>query len=583
MPINREKYISKFIDEGLENVNLVEKLVFDHREESGAEDNFATILRSLHTLKGTSRMLEFKRTEELSHALESVFVSLKEQRVGFGENAIKIIIESLDLLKTAFGMIRETKNDDVDIQKHLEKLAVLASSNEPSPVQDDTGQTEKQTESKTRKDKVKTETVRLSLEKINGIIKDISSLQSMEIAAKSISQSSAALNKMIKEYFKLLKEEKNIDPANLAAFRKLERTSERLNTSLKNYAIDTGNHIRGAYNTVMSLRTLPLSTVFDAYPRHVYQLSQELGKKVRLTINGKDNEIDKTIIESLSEVFMHMVRNSIDHGIEKPEDRLASGKDDTGNLTITCSQESGNIKIVIADDGKGIDIEKIKQKIIRDGLVKEDAASTLTKEELTNFIFKSGFSTSGKISSISGRGVGMDVVRESIEALKGSIVVDSETGAGTSFTIIVPLSIAALSGFPIVSAGMKFIIPSNFVETILLVNREDIAVEDGRTEINYNDRMVKLFYLNRILTIKDKEEHSNDCVFIIIVRSYEEIAAIAVDNITSMKSVILKTMPSFMENIGVFSGIILNEDYEMTAVLHIPTVIKMAKQLVSPA
>jgi len=174
----------------------------------------------------------------------------------------------------------------------------------------------------------------------------------------------------------------------------------------------------------------------------------------------------------------------------------------------------------------------------------------------------------------------MDVVRESLEALKGSIIVDSIPGEGTTFTVMAPLSIAAIMGFPISCSGMKFIIPANFVDTILLISRDDIITIIDRPEIKYNDRIIKLYYLNQILRIKiDSSQAGVDAIFVVIIRVFDEIVALAVDNISSMRSVILKTMPAFMEAMPVFSGIVLNEDYEMVGVLHIPTVIKMAKRI----
>jgi chemotaxis protein histidine kinase CheA/ActR/RegA family two-component response regulator len=599
MAIDKEKYIGKFIDEGLENTALVETLIFDIKDGVSVENDLATLLRALHTLKGSSRMLEFKRIEELSHSIESVFAAFREQRIGLSENAVKLILSSLDLLKSGFALIQQTKDDCIDIHEHIKNLSLLAANEEFSLPKTDDAQTAEINASlpektppreqaeievmaetiqkETRKD-TKQESIRISLDKINGIIKSTASLQSLEISAKSISQDSAALNKLIKEYSKTLKEQKIHDPAVMANFRKLERLGERLNSSLRNYAIDAGNRIRGAYDSVISLRTLPISTIFDNYPRYVYQLSQELGKKVHLVIEGKENEIDKNIIEALSEVFMHMVRNSIDHGIETPQERAAAGKNETGNLSIVCSRESGSMKIVISDDGRGIDHEKIRRKAIQAGFVTEAAAASLSKEDLTNFIFQSGFSTSGNVSSVSGRGIGMDIVRESIEALKGSIIVDSAWNKGTAFTIMVPLSIAALMGFPVECGGMKFIIPSNFVDTILLVNKEEIITVVDRPEIKYDDRIIKLYYLSQILNIKPGSQ-APDVIFVVIIRSYDDVAALAVDNIDSMRSVILKTMPAFMENMDVFSGIVLNEDYEMLSVLHIPTVIKMAKRI----
>ncbi|MDR0497579.1 MAG: response regulator [Treponema sp.] len=598
MAIDREKYIGKYADEGLENIALVESLVFDIKDGISIEDDLATLLRALHTLKGSSRMLEFKRIEELSHSLESVFVSIKEQRVGLSENAVKLILLTLDLLKSGFDVVRTTKDDVIEIQEYVKKLNALAANEEfalpdaeavhvkkqfsadkePAKDAEGTEPAEKQQTGKVHKE-AKSESIRLSLEKIDGIIKSIASLQSLEIAAKSISLDSTDLNGLVKAFSLVLKKDKKRDPSLAANFRKLERLSERINSALKNYSVDAGNHVRGAYDTVISLRTLPLSTIFDSYPRYVFQLSQELGKKVQLQIEGKENEIDKNIIESLSEVFMHMVRNSIDHGIETPDERIAAGKSETGKLSIVCSRESGNMKIVISDDGRGIDHEKIRQKAVREGFVTEAAASSLSKEDLTNFIFQSGFSTSGKVSNVSGRGVGMDVVRESIDALKGSIIVDSAPGKGTAFTIMVPLSIAALMGFPIVCGGMKFIIPANFVDTIMLLSRDDIITVVDRPEIKYSGRIIKLYYLSQILQIKSDSTLTTGTVFVVIIRSYEDIAALAVDNISSMRSVILKTMPAFMENMPVFSGIVLNEDYEMVSVLHIPTVIKMAKRI----
>ena len=595
MAIDRNKYISKYVDEGVENINLVETLVFDLKDGSSAEDDLAVALRCLHTLKGTSRMLEFKRIESLSHSLESVFVALREQRIGLSENAIKLILLSLDLLKSGFGEVQHTKNDNIDIKEYIENLTLLAACEDYILPENKTAKTSLKQEAAVEKElsniqedfkvsekhskEAKSETIRIPLDKIDNIIKDIASLQSLEITAKSIYQETILLNSLIKDFSGFFVDDNNTREKNLAYLRRLERQSERLNSLLRNYSIDTGNHIRNSYNTVISLRTLPLSNIFDSYPRFVFQISQELGKKVQFYIEGKENEIDKNIIESLSEVFMHMVRNAIDHGIEMPEERKKAGKSETGKLSIICSRESGNMKIVISDDGKGIDHEKIRQKLLREGIVSDAASLSMSKEDLTNYIFHSGFSTSVNVNNVSGRGVGMDVVRQSIEALKGSIVVDTIPGEGTDFTIIVPLSIAALTGFPVSCGNNNFIIPSSFVETIILLNQSEVINVLDHPQIKYNDRMIKLFFLNQILQLKVESVHKTDMIFVVIVRSYDDVAAIAVDNISSMKSVILKTMPSFMNNINIFSGIVLNEDYDFLSVLHIPTVIRLAKRI----
>ncbi|MCL2185881.1 MAG: response regulator [Treponema sp.] len=597
MAIDKSKYIKKYIDEGLENITISENLLFDIKEGVSVEDDLSTLLRSLHTLKGSSKMLEFNRIEELTHSIESVFVAFREHRIGLSDNAVKLILASLDLLKEGLNTISQTKEDNINITEYVKNLYLLGANEEyilpiennkeqftannisENEIADNEQFSEENIKSTKQKKDIKTENIRVSLEKIDNIIRSIATLQSLEIHAKSISQDSVVLNLLIKENSKLIKEIIKNDPALAANFRKVERLSEKLFSSLRNYTQDAGNRIRGAYDNVISLRTLPISTIFDSYPRFVYQTSSELGKKVALTIEGKENEIDKNIIESLSEVFMHMVRNAIDHGLETPHERVNKGKEETGRLSIICSRESGSMKIVIKDDGRGIDLEKIREKVVREGYVAQATAASLTKEDLTNYIFQSGFSTSGAISNISGRGVGMDVVRDTVENLKGSITVESTLGEGTVFTIIVPLSIAALMGFPIECGNMKFIIPSTFVDNILLVNRQDIITVVDRPEIKYNNRIIKIFYLSQILKIKTDINNQSDTIFVVIIRSYDDVAALAVDNIDSMRSVILKKMPVFLENMNIFSGIVLNEDYEMVSVLHIPSIIKIAKRI----
>ncbi|MFP3041430.1 response regulator [Treponema primitia] len=630
MAIDKGKYIGKFIDEGIENIKVVETLLFEIKDGVSVDDDLATLLRALHTLKGSSRMLEFKRIESLTHALEGVFVAVREQRIGLTDNAMRLALAALDTLKSGLGTVQKTQDDDIDILAFEKELAALASNeeflvpvspdadkktteadtvHEPSPggkkrkkkgeenlvvsgsraiekqgdrsvEKTNTGETAGQVAKREKRQDAKSESIRISLAKIDAIIKSIASLQSLEIASKTISMETETLHELIKAFSRVIKTSKLVDPALVNRFRKIEQISGKVNSRLRNYSIDVGNNTRNAYDGVISLRMLPLSTILDAYPRYIFEMSAELGKKVQLTIEGSENEIDKNIIEILSDVFLHMIRNSVDHGIESPEDRIAVGKDEVGQLIINCARESGNMKITISDDGHGIDLEAIRKKAVSQGLVSADVAASLGQEDLTGFIFQSGFTTSEKINNISGRGVGMDAVRASIEQLKGSILVESVPGKGTMFTILVPLSIASLMGFPIASGEMKFIIPSNFVDTILLINQEDIITVVDRPGIKFENRIIKLYYLNQILHLKtDGDQNNQRALFVVIIHAYDDVIALVIDSISSMRSVILKSMPTFMENIHVFSGMVLSEDYEMVPALHMPTVIRMAKHL----
>ncbi|MDR3174249.1 MAG: response regulator [Treponema sp.] len=610
MALVREKYIGKFIEEALDNIGTVESLIFDIRDGVSLEDDLATLLRALHTLKGSSRMLEFKRIEVLSHSLESVFIALKEQRINLSDAGVKLAMAGLDALREGLKRIQDTKDDAIDTGFFERELAAMAANEEfkipPAPGgepghieipaaeipggevpgEEDGGELIPDAEApeefhpKTSREKPKQETIRLSLEKIDGIVKSAASLQSLEIAAKAAAGEYAQFQGMIKNISRAIKAERNINAALVADFRKLEKLSSRINGALKNHAAEAGNHTRDVYDSVISLRMLPISAVLDVYPRHVFELAQEMGKKVQLSIEGRENEIDKNIIEVLREVFLHTVRNAIDHGIESPQERIAAGKAETGRLEIRCTRESGNMKIVIADDGRGIDIEKIRAKALKQGYVSESAAAALTREELTNFIFQSGFSTSATVSSVSGRGVGMDVVRSNIERLKGSVTVDSEAGRGTAFTIVVPLSIAALTGFPVSCGDMKFIVPASFVDTILLVKKDEVITVVDRPQIRYQNRIIKLYYLDQILEIKNRPPAQGaGAILVLIIRAYEDEIALAVDAADSMRTVILKPMPALIQPKTVFSGMVLGEDYEMQPALNMSAVIKLARRI----
>jgi len=606
MAIDKSKYIGKFTEEGLENITMVETLLFEIREGNSSQDDIVTLMRALHTLKGSSRMLEFKNIETLSHTMETVFSALKEERISLNDKALRLLLVSLDELKAGVNKVKSGGEDDIRtavFQKELSALSAnedftvpggtvsakaaepadtVKSEEAPAPVHQPLPRDDAKDAAPAKRNKLeeaKSESIRISLERINEIIHSMAALQSLEITARNIARDTEAINEAFRKFSRIAGADQFGGTSFLQEFRSIELQASKLGSLVKNYSLDVGNHIRNAYDSVISLRMLPLSTVLDAYPRYVFNMASELGKQVQIRIEGSENEIDKNLIESLSEVFLHMIRNSIDHGIETPEIRRASGKNETGLLIIRCVRESGNMKVTITDDGKGIDIEGIRKKIVDKGLASKEAAAALDEEELINFIFQSGFSTAEKISNVSGRGVGMDAVKSNIERMRGSIAIQTKVGEGTVFTISVPLSMAALMGFPISSGDMKFIIPANFVDTVMLINTKEIITVVDRSGIKYNDRIIKLYYLHHILKIHaDEKKKENDSVFVVIVHAYEETVAIAVDEISSMRQVILKNLPSFMEQMDVFSGVVLSEDYEMIPALHIPTLIKMARR-----
>ena len=586
MALNKNNYIDKFAEEGLDNIAIAETLVFELKEGVSGRDDIATLMRALHTIKGSSRMFDFKNIEIISHALETVFLAFKEERISFNEKGIRLLLAGLDEIRTGINKVKSDGSDDEIRADVFQNELVSLSANEDFeiPSGDNTAENipagDEEGELKINKlEEAKSGSIRISLERINEVIRELASLQSLEITARNIAKDTETIDAASRQLSRLALLELSWNSPLLREFRAMELLVSKLGSIVKNYALDVGNHIRGAYDSVVTLRMLPLSTALDTYPRFVFNIASELGKNVDIQIFGSENEIDKNLIESLSEVFLHMIRNSIDHGIEKPEERIAAGKEETGHIVIKCIRESGNMKVTITDDGKGINTENIRKKIVDTGLVSKENAAVLTEEELINYIFQSGFSTSEKLTNVSGRGVGMDAVKSNIERIKGSISIQTKAGEGTTFTISVPLSLAALMGFPITSGEMKFIIPANFVDTVINIDPKEIITVVDRPGIKYNGKMIKLYYLHHILKIPVSEKKSaNQSIYVVIVQSYEEVVGIVVDKINSMRQVILKNLPPIMEKMDVFSGVVLSEDYELIPVLHIPTIMMMARR-----
>ena len=587
--IDRAKLTALFAEEGSKNLSSVETLLFEIKAGGAAgaavQDDIAKLLRFLHSIKNSAKILNFNRIETLADSLEKVFVSLKEERIALNDRSVKLILAAIDAVKNGIEKIKNSGKDNISPDLLKKELLALSANEDFAVPGEEDGQKKKVNAIQAagaKRDKLeeaKAESIRISMDRIDEIIRNMAALQSLEISARNIARDTEAVINASRHFSRLITSDQAWNSPLLQEFRAMDLLVSKQGSLVKNYAVDVGNYIRNAYDSVISLRMIPLSTVLDAYPRFVFTISSELGKKAKIRIEGADNEIDKNLIESLSEVFLHMIRNSIDHGIETPEERIAKGKNETGLIVIRCVRESGNMKVTISDDGRGIDTEGIRRKIVRQDLVAKEAAAALSEEELINFIFQSGFSTAEKLSNVSGRGVGMDAVRNNIERMKGSIAIQSKTGEGTVFTVSVPLSMAALMGFPIAVGEMKFIIPANFVDTVLLINTKEIITVVDRPGIKYNGRIIKLFYLHHILKIQENDKRTDaDSIFVVIVQAYEETVAIAVNSINSMRQVILKTMPSFMEYIDMFSGVVLNEDYEMVPVLHIPTIIKMARR-----
>ena len=289
---------------------------------------------------------------------------------------------------------------------------------------------------------------------------------------------------------------------------------------------------------VMKIRMVPISQIFSRFPRVVRDLTRELGKKIDLVIEGEETELDKSVVEDLLDPIMHCVRNSMDHGIELPADREKIGKNPEGTLLLRASNEGNMIVIEIRDDGKGIDVDKVREKAIERGLI--HANRVITDEEAFQFIFDPGFSTAKEITSLSGRGVGLDVVKTQIEKLKGSVVVDSQKDVGTTFTIKIPLTLAIIQGLLVRVGEEVYSIPIAAVIESQRINIKDLRSIDNYEVMTVRDEVISVLRLNRLFNIKAKED--TDTAFIVIVGSADKKIGVMVDSLISEEDIVIKPL-----------------------------------------
>lgn len=333
----------------------------------------------------------------------------------------------------------------------------------------------------------------------------------------------------------------------------LQNDPSKVLQSIGNVSDHMGSVIKELQEGVMKTRMLPIDQLFSRFPRMVRDLSQKLGKDIELLVEGGETELDRMIIEELSDPLIHLIRNSADHGIEDPGQRAAAGKPAKGVITLTSYHEENHVVIRLQDDGQGIDADKIKASALDKGIITEDQASHLTPLEAVHLIFEPGFSTASVVSDVSGRGVGMDIVRSQIGRLNGIIEIDTEPGRGTCFTIRLPLTLAIIKGLLVKVSGRVLILPMYNIAEIVRIHPDEIQTVQGAQTILNHGRIVPLSWLRDKLHYPPMERNSKTLP-IVIVRSVDKIAAYAVDEIIGNQEVVIKNLGSILGTMPHLSG-----------------------------
>ena len=319
----------------------------------------------------------------------------------------------------------------------------------------------------------------------------------------------------------------------------------------------------------MKTRMQPIKKVFGRFPRVVRDLARALDKHIELVMEGEDTDLDKNLVEALADPLVHLVRNSVDHGIEMPAERLAAGKPAAGVLRLAAAQGGDQIVLTIADDGKGIDAEALRRKAVEEGLMDEEAAARLSTRECYELIFLPGFSTKDQISDISGRGVGMDVVKTRITQINGSIQIDSQLGVGTIIRISVPLTLAIMPTLMVVLGTQVFALPLVNVQEIINFERHQAREVDGRKTMVVRGKALPLFYLSRWL-IEGVREFTEQQGHVVVVRIGNQSVGLLVDDLIGQEEVVIKPLGALLHGIKGLSGATITGNGKIALILDLP-------------
>lgn len=546
-----------FLTESGESLTIVDGEMVKLEAEPNNKDVLQKIFRLVHTIKGTCGFIGLSRLEKVAHASENVLGKFRDGVLQVTPAAVTLIFESLDCIKMILGGIEQTEQepqgDDGDLIARLERMA----SGESSPVPHVTE------ESEAVADEPVVDVVEAAFAAPQSVAAPVAKLATAEApvatapaAAKSgevsVANQSIRVNVDVIEQLIVM-----VSELVLTRNQLLEMVRHSNDSEFKVPLQRLSNVTAELQESVMKTRMQPIGNAWSKLPRIVRDLGNELGKKIELQMHGAETELDRQVLELIKDPLTHMVRNSADHGLETAAERKAAGKPETGTINLRAFHEGGHIIVEIADDGKGLPVEKIKAKALANGIVTEAELARMSEAQVHRFIFHAGLSTAQKVTNVSGRGVGMDVVRSNIELIGGSIDLKSKEGSGTTFTIKIPLTMAIISALIVGVQKMRFAIPQICVmELVRASDSSDTKIEriNKTSVLRLRDRLLPLVRLSEVLQLPAPEGDPAPEAYIVVAQAGGRTFGIVVDTVFDTGEIVVKPVCAVLKDIPLFSG-----------------------------
>jgi len=566
--------LTEFLSEAEDHLAAVEEVLVENRGNCSL-DQIGAFFRAIHSVKGGSAYFNLQEITETSHVTESLLDEVRNSRLAFNSQTADVLLAYIDLQKALFRQARRALNEKCAIipneqtQKYLKQVETfLHGGSGPVPAK----ASEKPAMSQAA-----------SAVDGAGEVSEKSGLETEKPPAAPLAAESGKAGKVdVKTFLKV--EAGRLDQL-IDYVGELVISSSMLVQNCRRLLADNETVMKNSHQLeqilrevqyiAMSMRLVPIKGVFQKMARLVWDIGKKIGKNVIFRMEGEDTELDRTVIEKIADPLMHMVRNSIDHGIEPPEDRIRKGKPRDGLITLRAFHKGGSVHIQVIDDGRGLDAEKIRKKAVEKGLI--TAEQNLGKQELWQFIFAAGFSTAEAVTDISGRGVGMDVVRRNIESMRGRVLIESEVGLGTTFTIELPLTLAIIDGIETAIGPERFIIPTLAIVEFLKPTSQMVSYTLDKGEmLQFRGKFLPIFRLSRLFSIQPRYERPEESI-IVIVESAGEQVAIMVDEVVGKHSTVIKSLGAMLGKSKGLAGCAIMPDGYVGLILDIQGLIALAR------
>lgn len=569
------------------------------------------IFRTAHSIKGSAGFIGLTRVVDVAHHAENVLNQLRQGQMRADPVVIDIILESMDALKLLIQEVKTGKPEEIDIESLNQKLDLLLQWGEDV-------QTESVASHGVASEGTETSGESESQELQEFLVEDAEeSSEAPPAPATRASPAPAARGEVVPSAAPeaggapvpagegdqtIRVETSRLDNVmnlvgelvlgrnrlvKLSSEHAGEEDPERQMKEISEAVAQLSRVTTDLQLAVIKTRMQPIRKVLGKFPRMVRDLSRKMGKEVRLELSGEETELDKSVIEEIGDPLVHIIRNAIDHGLEDPEERVRSGKPAEGVVRISAYQEGNSIVIEVSDDGKGIDVARVRDKAVERKLIQPADAERMSEPELVNLIFLPGFSTAEKVTDVSGRGVGMDVVRTNINKINGSVDIRTAMGAGSTFVIRLPLTIAIIQALMVTIGAEVYAIPLQSVVETVKITREDIRTLSGSDVLNLRNQVLPLLRLrDEFKTPPGDQDDTRKC-YVVVVQLGSRLLGLIVDRLPYQEEVVIKSMGSLLSGIRGMAGATITGDGKVVLILDVGEILQdiqlRQNQSVSPA